>query len=76
MLPPSVCGCSTFSDSDLDFQPPTLCFFNKSSAHFGYKNVYLPGDEWLVNRRWEELFSLRNKLTFVEMVTWQVPAFF
>lgn len=39
-------------------------------GHYGYKNFYLRGDNWLINNRWEQIVSLRNQLTFVEMVTW------
>jgi len=39
-------------------------------THFSYKNWYLRGDDWLINSRWNELFSMRNELTFVEMITW------
>jgi glucan endo-1,3-alpha-glucosidase len=41
------------------------------STHFqNDKNFYLRGDDWLLNNRWEQLVSMRDKLTFVEMVTW------
>ncbi|KIK68677.1 glycoside hydrolase family 71 protein [Collybiopsis luxurians FD-317 M1] len=39
-------------------------------THLPDKNFYLRGDEWLINNRWEELFQMRDQLTFVEMVTW------
>ncbi|KAF5334900.1 hypothetical protein D9611_010018 [Ephemerocybe angulata] len=39
-------------------------------THFSYKNWYLRGDNWLLNNRWEQLMSMRNDLTFVEMLTW------
>ncbi|KAF8983616.1 glycosyl hydrolase family 71-domain-containing protein [Cyathus striatus] len=39
-------------------------------THFSYKNFYLRGDDWLVVSRWEQLMTLRDTLTFVEMVTW------
>jgi len=39
-------------------------------THFSYKNWYLRGDDWLINSRWEEIISMRDSLTFVEMVTW------
>jgi hypothetical protein len=48
----------------------TLC-----STHFGYKNFYLRGDDWLIANRWEQLVAMRDKLTFVEMVTWWVLTF-
>ena len=66
MLPPLAGGCCMFSDPDSDFQ--SLTFF--CSTHLSYKNWYLPGDNWLLNNRWEEIISMRNQLTFVEMVTW------
>jgi len=40
------------------------------SSHFGYKNFYLRGDDWLIVNRWEQLVAMRDQLTFVEMVTW------
>ena len=67
MLPPSACGCSTFLSTNPDFQSLTIRFY---STHFSFKNWYLRGDDWLINSRWEELISMRNELTFVEMVTW------
>ncbi|KAF8644534.1 hypothetical protein AX16_008410 [Volvariella volvacea WC 439] len=39
-------------------------------THFGYKNFYQRGDNWLINNRWEQLVAMRDRLTFVEMVTW------
>ncbi|CAA7261980.1 unnamed protein product [Cyclocybe aegerita] len=39
-------------------------------THFSYKNFYQRGDDWLIVSRWEQLMSMRNTLTFVEMVTW------
>ncbi|KAJ3878391.1 glycoside hydrolase [Lentinula edodes] len=39
-------------------------------THYNYKNFYLRGDEWLLITRWEQLISMRDQLTFVEMVTW------
>jgi len=39
-------------------------------AHFGSKNFMQRSDDWLINSRWEQLISMRNDLTFVEMVTW------
>jgi len=39
-------------------------------THFSYKNWYLRGDDWLINTRWNEIISMRDQLTFVEMVTW------
>ncbi|KAJ4468794.1 glycoside hydrolase [Lentinula aciculospora] len=39
-------------------------------THYDYKNFYLRGDEWLLIARWEQLISMRDQLTFVEMVTW------
>ncbi|TFK36071.1 glycosyl hydrolase family 71-domain-containing protein [Crucibulum laeve] len=39
-------------------------------THYGYKNFYQRGDNWLINTRWEQLVAMRDKLTFVEMVTW------
>jgi glucan endo-1,3-alpha-glucosidase len=30
------------------------------------------GDDWLVINRWEQLMSMRETLTFVEMATWCV----
>ncbi|KAJ7048982.1 glycoside hydrolase [Mycena amicta] len=34
------------------------------------KNRTLRSDDWLLNNRWEQLFNMRSRLTFVEMVTW------
>ncbi|KAK0206918.1 glycosyl hydrolase family 71-domain-containing protein [Desarmillaria ectypa] len=41
-------------------------------THFSWtdKNFYLRGDDWLIANRWEQLISMRDQLTFVEMVTW------
>ncbi|KAJ4489908.1 glycosyl hydrolase family 71-domain-containing protein [Lentinula aciculospora] len=39
-------------------------------THLSSKNFYLRGDDWLIINRWDELFQLRDQLTFVEMVTW------
>ncbi|KAJ3994580.1 glycosyl hydrolase family 71-domain-containing protein [Lentinula boryana] len=39
-------------------------------THLSSKNFYLRGDDWLLINRWDELFQLRDQLTFVEMVTW------
>ncbi|KAF9559027.1 hypothetical protein CPC08DRAFT_763569 [Agrocybe pediades] len=39
-------------------------------THLSYKNFYLRGDDWLVVSRWEQLMQMRDRLTFVEMVTW------
>lgn len=43
---------------------------SRSSTHFPYKNWYLRGDNWLLNNRWEQLISMRNELTFIELLTW------
>ncbi|KAJ6617911.1 glycoside hydrolase [Mycena sp. CBHHK59/15] len=39
-------------------------------THYESKNRILSADDWLLSTRWEQLFSLRDNLTFVEMVTW------
>ncbi|KAJ3969097.1 glycoside hydrolase family 71 protein [Lentinula raphanica] len=39
-------------------------------THLTSKNFYLRGDDWLLPNRWDQLFQLRDQLTFVEMVTW------
>ncbi|KAF5338051.1 hypothetical protein D9758_014254 [Tetrapyrgos nigripes] len=39
-------------------------------THYDYKNFYLRGEDWLLATRWEQLFDLRDQLTFVEMITW------
>ncbi|KAK0230385.1 glycoside hydrolase family 71 protein [Armillaria fumosa] len=41
-------------------------------THYSWanKNFYLRGDDWLIANRWEQLISMRDQLTFVEMVTW------
>ncbi|KAJ3732630.1 glycosyl hydrolase family 71-domain-containing protein [Lentinula guzmanii] len=39
-------------------------------THYDNKNFYLRGDDWLLITRWEQLISMRDQLTFVEMVTW------
>ncbi|KAJ4495692.1 glycosyl hydrolase family 71-domain-containing protein [Lentinula edodes] len=39
-------------------------------THLSSKNFYLRGDDWLIINRWDQLFQLRDQLTFVEMVTW------
>ncbi|KAF5338045.1 hypothetical protein D9758_014252 [Tetrapyrgos nigripes] len=39
-------------------------------THYDYKNFYLRGEDWLLASRWEQLFDMRDQLTFVEMVTW------
>jgi len=44
------------------------------SAHYPYKNMYQRGDNWLIVNRWEQIVSMRNSLTFVEMVTWYVDS--
>lgn len=61
----SVCGCSKCC---------SLCtirvLLTSYSTHYGYKNFYLRGDDWLINNRWEQIVAMRDRLTFVEMVTW------
>lgn len=44
-------------------------------THYDYKNFLLLGDGWLLNTRWEQLINMRDKLRFVEMVTWSVYCF-
>ncbi|KAJ7479212.1 glycosyl hydrolase family 71-domain-containing protein [Mycena latifolia] len=39
-------------------------------THLSDKNRLLRSDNWLINTRWEQIVAMRNKLTFVEMVTW------
>ncbi|KAJ3510263.1 hypothetical protein NLJ89_g4780 [Agrocybe chaxingu] len=39
-------------------------------THFTWKNFYLRGDDWLVINRWEQLMSIRDTLTFVEISNW------
>ncbi|KAK0499668.1 glycoside hydrolase family 71 protein [Armillaria luteobubalina] len=39
-------------------------------THYSNKNFYLRSDDWLIANRWEQLISMRDQLTFVEMVTW------
>ncbi|KIY53227.1 glycoside hydrolase, partial [Fistulina hepatica ATCC 64428] len=39
-------------------------------THYSYKNFYHRGDDFLLNLRWEQLFGMRDNLTFVEMLTW------
>ncbi|KAJ7871726.1 glycosyl hydrolase family 71-domain-containing protein [Mycena leptocephala] len=39
-------------------------------THLSDKNRLLRSDDWLLNSRWEQLMTMRNTLTFVEMVTW------
>ncbi|KAL0946528.1 hypothetical protein HGRIS_012737 [Hohenbuehelia grisea] len=39
-------------------------------THYSYKNFLQKSDNWLLNTRWEQLVGMRDKLTFVEMVTW------
>ncbi|KAJ7612255.1 glycosyl hydrolase family 71-domain-containing protein [Roridomyces roridus] len=39
-------------------------------THLSDKNRLLRSDDWLINSRWEQLVAMRDKLTFVEMVTW------
>ncbi|KAJ7186743.1 glycoside hydrolase [Mycena filopes] len=39
-------------------------------THYDSKNRILSGDDWLLATRWEQLYRLRDSLTFVEMVTW------
>jgi hypothetical protein len=51
-------------------RPPFKRLTNRHSTHFPYKNWYLRGDNWLLNNRWEQLISMRNDLTFVELITW------
>lgn len=51
---------------------PAIATLTVHSTHFGYKNFYLRGDDWLIVSRWEELVAMRNQLTFVEMITWSV----
>jgi Glycosyl hydrolase family 71 len=42
------------------------------STHFNYKNWYQRGDDWLINTRWEQVIAMRDKLTFLEILTWYV----
>ncbi|KAJ7471811.1 glycoside hydrolase [Mycena latifolia] len=39
-------------------------------THYDSKNRILNTDDWLLPTRWEQLFGLRDNLTFVEMITW------
>ncbi|KAG5650535.1 hypothetical protein H0H81_011886, partial [Sphagnurus paluster] len=39
-------------------------------THYNYKNWYQRGDNWLFIRRWEQLMAMRDRLTFVELVSW------
>ncbi|TRM58181.1 glycoside hydrolase [Schizophyllum amplum] len=39
-------------------------------THYSWKNLYYRGDDWLLNNRWEQLFNMRDRLTFIEMATW------
>ncbi|KAG2005566.1 SEC14 cytosolic factor [Coprinopsis cinerea AmutBmut pab1-1] len=39
-------------------------------THLPSKNFYLRGDNWLINNRWEQLVGMRDRLTFIEMLTW------
>jgi glucan endo-1,3-alpha-glucosidase len=39
-------------------------------THYSSKNRYLRGDDWLIISRWEQLVSIRDQLTFIEMATW------
>lgn len=39
-------------------------------THLPSKNFYLPGDNWLINNRWDQLVKSRDELDFIEMVTW------
>lgn len=54
------------------FFAPYLTAISTCSTHLSDKNFYLRGDDWLINNRWEQLVEMRDKLTFVEMVTWYV----
>ncbi|KAK0243169.1 glycoside hydrolase family 71 protein [Armillaria nabsnona] len=49
-----------------------LTYILSNSTHYSWanKNFYLRGDDWLIANRWEQLISMRDQLTFVEMVTW------
>ena len=42
----------------------------RSSSHLSSKNLYLRGDDWLIVNRWEQLMTMRDTLTFVELLTW------
>ncbi|KAG5643313.1 hypothetical protein DXG03_001197 [Asterophora parasitica] len=39
-------------------------------THYGYKNWYQRGDNWLFLTRWEQLMAMRDRLTFAEIVSW------
>lgn len=39
-------------------------------THYNYKNWYQRGDDWLMNTRWEQLISMRDKIKFLEILTW------
>ncbi|GLB44991.1 putative glycosyl hydrolase family 71 [Lyophyllum shimeji] len=39
-------------------------------THYDYKNWYQRGDDWLLLARWEQLIAMRDRLTFVELVSW------
>ncbi|CAK5270188.1 unnamed protein product [Mycena citricolor] len=39
-------------------------------THLSDKNRILRSDDWLLNNRWNQIFQMRDQLTFVEMVTW------
>ncbi|KAL1746452.1 glycosyl hydrolase family 71-domain-containing protein [Schizophyllum fasciatum] len=39
-------------------------------AHYGYKNQYYRGDDWLLNNRWDQLMAMRDRMNFVEIQTW------
>ncbi|KAF5376288.1 hypothetical protein D9615_008530 [Tricholomella constricta] len=39
-------------------------------THYNYKNWYQRGDNWLLITRWEQLMAMRDRLTFVELVSW------
>ncbi|KAF8069900.1 glycosyl hydrolase family 71-domain-containing protein [Lyophyllum atratum] len=39
-------------------------------THYGYKNWYQRGDNWLLLTRWEQLMAMRDRLTFIELVSW------
>ncbi|KAG6907007.1 hypothetical protein DXG01_010975 [Tephrocybe rancida] len=42
-------------------------------THYDYKNFLQKSDDWLLLSRWEQLIELRDKLTFVEMVSCMGP---